>query len=77
MAGKHYGSDVVFNDAAPSWCGFQPRLNRAFGLGWSGAANPGFTSGTPEFAAWTNGAAVAGLNPPTGQVAGRKWETGG
>lgn len=77
MAGKNYGSDITFNGATPTACGWEPRLHRAFAVGWSGAANPFPAAYTSETAAWTAGNAVAGLNPPTGEVAGRKWETAG
>jgi len=74
MAGKHYGTNVVFDDTTPSWCGFQPKLNWAFAGGWKGLANP-HTVGTPEYTAWQNGLAVTGGITPTGQVTGRRWET--
>ena len=74
MAGKHYGGFLVFNAATPTTGGFWPRLNSCFKDGWSQGADI-YTAGTPERQAWLNGNAQLGVNPPTGQPAGLRWET--
>lgn len=76
MAGKHYGGFLAFDGNLPGTQVYPGRLNRAFMEGWSGqpAVHP---VGTPEYTAWQNGNAQAGVNPPTNAGAGRRWETAG
>ena len=79
MAGKSYGGQLVYNGATPGQQSGNPRLVKAFAEGYAGGSNPYSSSATgADFAAYTafqNGLAVAGTNPPTGEVAGRRWET--